>query len=206
MTRMPDSPLLIAAVVPAAGGSGRMGAAKQLLDVNGRPMLLGVVDALLGGEVTQVTVVVNAEVDARLSDGLPDRVRVVRNDNRASTMIDSVRIGLAMSQRDNPRPIAYLVCPCDAAGITAADVGRCVGAFIEAPHRIVVATYAGRRGHPMIFPASLADAVQSPECDAGLNHLARNRPELVREVACESPGTVANVNTPADYERIRRRD
>jgi CTP:molybdopterin cytidylyltransferase MocA len=182
-----------------------MGSSKQLLDFGGRPMLMGVVDALRGGGVSQITIVVNEVVEAQLHAALPDGLRVVRNDDPASTMIDSIRLGVSACEREvEPSPAGYLVCPCDAAGLLASDVRRCTEAFHQAPDHIIIATYGGRRGHPLVFPAGLIDAVRSPECDAGLNQLARNRADLVREVPCESPGTIANVNTPADYERVRR--
>ena len=181
-----------------------MGTSKQLLDVGGRPMVLGVIDALLAGGVSRVILVVNAEVEARFRGGLPAQVLLARNDDRDSGMIESIRIGLVAAERDDPPPTGYLVCPCDAAGLTASDVRRCIAAFAESPERIIVATFAARRGHPVIFPASLAEVVRSAECDGGLNHLVRNRAGNVGEVACESLGTVANVNTPADYERLNR--
>jgi molybdenum cofactor cytidylyltransferase len=199
--------VVVRAIVPAAGRGGRMGAAKQMLDVGGRPMLLGVVDALLNGGVAGVTIVASGEVAAELTT-LPAGVAVVVNDDPASQMIDSVRIGLGADGQAGQEDVhvqGYLVCPCDVAGLSADDVRRCVTAFAESPGRIVVATHAGRRGHPMIFPASLVSVVCSMECDAGLNRLARNRPQLVREIACDSPATVANVNTRADYERLRER-
>jgi len=161
-------------------------------------MLLGVVEALVGGGASHVVVIANAAVRDQLPP-LPPLVGLALNDDPQTNMIDSIRIGLhASSPADG-----YLVCPCDAARITAADVRRCLEAFAEAPDRIIIATHAARRGHPMIFPAALAAAVHSRECETGLNQLARNRPQLVREVPCDSPGTIANVNTPADYERLR---
>ena len=160
-------------------------------------MLLGVVNTLLSGGVKRVTIVASREVQRQLS-ALPECVGVVVNGDSASEMIDSIRLGLQRSDD----AAGYLICPCDAAGIAAEDVRRCLDAFVATPDRIIVATHGSRRGHPIIFPASLAAAVCSPECDAGLNRLARNRPQLVREVACESPGTVANVNTPEDYKRL----
>ncbi len=191
-----DSPLIVA-VIPAAGRSGRMGTPKQLLHVDGKPMLLGVVDALLGGGVDCVTIVASTAVRALLPP-LPPEVVVALNDKPDTAMIDSIRIGLDAS----PVGDGYVVCPSDAARITAADVRRCVNAFAEAPDRIVIATHNAKRGHPTLFPTSLVGVVHSPECDGGLNHLARSRPQLVREVACDSPGTVSNVNTPADYEKL----
>lgn len=174
-----------------------------MLDVDGRPMLIGVVDALLCGGVARVTLVVSSEVRATLP-GPPKGVRVVVNDDATTQMIDSIRIGLETDNDEVDSEVAgYLVCPCDAPGIAAADVRRCLDVFAETSDHIVVATHGGHRGHPMIFPASLAAAVRSAECDGGLNRLTRNRPQQVREVSCASAGTVANVNTQADYERLR---
>lgn len=175
-----------------------MGTPKQLLDVDGKPMLLGIVDALLGGGASRVTVVANAGLRERFPP-LPPIVGFAMNDDPQTEMIDSIRIGLGSS----PAADGYLICPSDAARITAADVRRCVNAFAQSPDRIIIAAHNGKRGHPTIFPQSLASVVRSRECDAGLNHLARNRPHLVREVACDSAGTVSNVNTPADYEKLK---
>src|SRR5688500_1587034 len=188
----------VVAIIPAAGRSGRMGTTKQLLHVDGKPMLLGIVDALLGGGVARVVVVTNSEVREALPS-LPLRVDIVLNDDPKTQMIESIRIGLLAS----PAADGYLVCPSDAARITAADVRRCVEAFAETPGHIVIATHDGTRGHPMIFPQTMGAVVQSADCDTGLNLLSQHRPPLVREVACDSPGTVSNVNTPADYEKLK---
>ena len=187
----------VVAIVPAAGRSGRMGTPKQLLDVDGKPMLLGVVEALLCGGVSSVIVVANSAIREALA-AFPKGVTVAVNDEPRTEMIDSVRIGLASA----PAADGYLVCPSDAARLCAVDVHRCLDTFRSAPDQIVIGTHDGRRGHPMIFPGSLAEVVRSRECDAGLNQMSRNRPHLVREVACASPATIANVNTPADYEKL----
>jgi molybdenum cofactor cytidylyltransferase len=190
----------VVAIVPAAGRSGRMGTLKQLLPVDGLPMVMHVVETLRAGGADEVIIVANAALSGDLVDPLRD-VRVVVNDNPDTEMIDSIRIALAAS--DEASADGFLICPCDAAGITAADVRRCIETFTDAPDVIIIATHHYKRGHPIIFPASLAAAVRSSECDGGLNHLARNRPNLVRTVECDSPGTIANVNTPADYEKLK---
>src|SRR5688572_22744483 len=146
----------VVAIIPAAGRSGRMGTPKQLLHVDGKPMLLGIVEALLGGGVARVVVVTNSAVLEELPS-LPQNVNVVLNDDPKTQMIESIRIGIAASPAAN----GFLVCPSDAARITAADVRRCIEAFAETPGRIVIATHDGRRGHPMIFPQALTTVVQS---------------------------------------------
>ncbi len=161
-------------------------------------MVVGIVDALCAGGCAGAIIVGNLATVGQLPT-LPLIVRTAVNDDPASEMIDSIRIGL----RAAPAAQGYLVCPCDAAGIIAADVQRMIAAFSASVDGIIIARHDGRRGHPVIIPATLADAVLSPECDSGLNHLARNRPNQVREVECESPGTIVNINTPDDYRRMK---
>lgn len=174
-----------------------MGTPKQLLPVAGRPMVLGVVDALRAGGADAVVLVTHSELRDSLRELSPE-LRIVINVDARSEMIDSIRIGMNAA----PDCDGYLVCPADAAGITADDIRRCIDAFRGTPEKIVVASHAGRRGHPVILPSSLADAVRSRECDAGLNQLARNRPELVTTVECTSRGTITNVNTRDDYQGL----
>ena len=198
-------PSRVFAIVPAAGRSRRMGRAKQLLDLGGRPMLLATVEPLAAAQIAGVMVVTHRLIARQISAALPAGVLLGRNDDEHSEMIDSVRLGLrawferaSVAERDG-----FLVCPADHPGITAADFDACLRAFRRDAGRIVVASRAGRRGHPIIFPASLAPFVQSPACDRGLNALPRAFPESVVLVACRSPAVTRDIDTEADCDRVR---
>jgi CTP:molybdopterin cytidylyltransferase MocA len=54
-----------------------------------------------------------------------------------------------------------------------------------------------RRGHPIIFPATLTPFVASPACDDGLHALPRAFPDRVTAVECRSPGV-----TTDDYRTL----
>jgi molybdenum cofactor cytidylyltransferase len=198
----------IYAIVPAAGRSRRFGGMKQVAPAaDGKPMLRGVIDAVRDGGVRHVLIVANEALRPHLPRLLAD-ARVVFNDEPEAEMIDSIRLGLrAWEETNGPATRdgagGFLVCPCDAAGLSADDVHRCVDAFGEDPTRLVIASRNGKRGHPILFPAALASVVLSGQCDAGLNQLAKSRPQDVKLVDCKSPGVTANVNTPQDMTGAR---
>ena len=96
----------------------------------------------------------------------------------------------------------YLILPADQPGISVEDINRCIGTFSQDSTQIVVASHAGRRGHPIIFPASLVDFVRSEMCDMGLNALPRTHAERVVTIPCRSPGVIKDIDTSDDYESL----
>ncbi len=192
------------AIIPAAGRSSRMGSPKQLLDINGRPMLLAVVDPLSTcPHVAGVVVVTNSLVASTL-DLTPTGASVVLNDEPDAQMIDSVRLGVAELQRqhDLAHSDGILICPGDQPGLTTDDIFRCCQAFIKTTTQIVIATHHGKTGHPMIFPASLIPFVMSDACDTGLRQLPQHHTELIVRLELTTPAVTRNINTPPDYDSL----
>lgn len=211
---MSDTPR-IRAIIPAAGRSRRMGRDKQLLPVRGRPMLLGVVEAIAAAGVAGVAVVTRREILAHLGEpwrqvrdsATTCEVFSVINDQPAAEMIDSVRLGIAAWEgrgglRDDD---GLLVCPGDCARVSTEDCRACIATYCDAPGRIVIATHADRRGHPIIFPASDCDFVRSAECDAGLRALPRSHPDRITATPCPTRSVIDDVDTLEDYERLQGR-
>lgn len=192
------------AIVPAAGRSRRMGRAKQMLAVGGRPMLLAVLEPLAAAQVAGVVLVTHRAIAEQVDLAHWAAVFLAYNEDEHSEMIDSVRIGLrawfereAIADQDG-----FLVCPGDHPGISAADFDACIAVFRAAPDRIVIACRGGQRGHPLIFPAGLAAFVQSAACHQGLSALRQAHPERIALVECASPGVTTDVDTPGDYDRL----
>lgn len=214
---MPSNAASVFAIVPAAGRSGRMNRCKQLLEIDGMPMLLRIVEQLVASRVVGITIVTRREIEDALSshpaggprirrwrDSAAPHVFLAYNESEDAEMIDSVRIGLntwkqhaTISGTDG-----FLVCPGDHPGVSTADFNACIAAFRNAPDRIVIAAHDGRRGHPIIFPAGLSDEVHSRACDGGLNTLSRVHADLVLEAACGSRGVLWDIDTPGDAERL----
>ncbi len=203
----PDASFRILAIVPAAGRSRRMGRDKQLLDVGGQPMLAGVLDVLERSRVCSVILVTHSAITAHIDMNRFAKLSMVLNDDQQSHMIDSVRMGIEAAchdrvGRETAPPDGFLILPADQPGIDVADIDRCIAEFSTDTTRIVIATHGDRRGHPLIFPASLEPFVQSDACDGGLNALPRTHADRVTTVPCGSPGVTRDIDTPDDYEKL----
>ena len=103
---------------------------------------------------------------------LPGDTLIAHNDDPATEMIDSVRMGLeAWAGRERIEATdGILLIPGDQPGVAPECIAACVAAFASDPTHVVVATYQGRRGHPLIFPGELITFVESPACDGGLRN------------------------------------
>jgi len=169
-------------------------------------MLLHTLAALTAADIAGVVLVTRAAILEKLDPTHLAGVRIAYNEPPDAEMIDSVRIGLQTWQdaAESAPHDAILVHPADQPGILSADIDACIAAFRADPSAIIVASRAGRRGHPLLFPAELAHFVQSPACDTGLRALPRTFADRVREVACTSAGVTRDIDTNEDYEHFRQ--
>ena len=78
-----------------------------------------------------------------------------------------------------------------------------IAAWSTKPSQIAVPVYEGQRGHPTIFPWSLAEEVFRLPPEQGLNSILRSDPERVHEVAVSDPRVLDDLDTPEDLLRLR---
>lgn len=92
MTRLGSS---TAAIILAAGSSTRMGAAKQLLGLDGRPLLQHVLDNVRASDVGEIILVLGASAEAIRAEIDARHERVVLNENYQEGMGTSLKVGLS---------------------------------------------------------------------------------------------------------------
>jgi molybdenum cofactor cytidylyltransferase len=190
----------IAAILLAAGASRRMGGAnKLLLPVADEPMIRRVARMLLASLAVSVTVVTGHEA-ARIAgalDGLA--VRLVHNEHHADGQMTSVRAGLLASEAAD----GYLVCLGDQPALSVAEIDHLIGAFATAPPgRILVPLWQGRRGNPIILPASARAEVEAGGVNFGCRNLISRHPERVTMVEAQSAAVLADIDTPSAYAAL----
>jgi molybdenum cofactor cytidylyltransferase len=194
---------MIAAVVPAAGRSVRMGRPKLLMDFEGKTLIHRVVTALREGGADRIIVVPPADAPesaAIAAEAAAAGAQVLLPESQPAEMRESVELGLAVLDAD-PRPASILLAPGDIPGLTADLVTHLLEIARDWPDRIVVPTQDGRRGHPIILPWTIALRIRELPDDAGVNLLVERHHGDVTEVPVSVPGTIDDLDTPEDLER-----
>lgn len=190
-----------AAVVLAAGLSTRLGAPKQLLDLGGEPLIRRTVaNAAAAGAMADVVVVTGAgagEVAAAVQ-GLP--CRLVHNPDYALGMSTSLRCGVAALAPDVE---AAVICLGDQPLVGPAVLDALVGALAGGPATIAQPVYDGTRGNPVAFRRAHFAALLATTGDQGGRAVLAAHPEAVALVPVADARAGLDVDTWADYERVR---
>jgi molybdenum cofactor cytidylyltransferase len=185
------------AILLAAGGSSRLGRSKQLLELQGEPLVRRA--ARLLTEVTpRVTVITGARVE----------------------LVSEALAGLAIDERHNPRwregvggsialatgdfesgTRAALILLCDQYRIDAADLRALVSAWRNAPENITAARWGEKFGPPVIFPDRFFKALGRLRGDLGARQLLVEHRARVHYV--DLPNAAFDVDDAADLDRLR---
>jgi nicotine blue oxidoreductase len=178
----------VAAVVLAAGEASRFGAPKQRL------LLPAVLEALAASSVDEIVVVAGAYSLEPPSNTVLQSppARVVHCAAWDQGPGASLRCGLDALGEDVEAAVVVLA---DGPELAPAAVERVVSVWRLGSADAVAASYAGRRGHPLV----VARAGWSTVPDEGLRGLP------VALVPCDDLGAPGDVDTPDDLpERLRR--
>jgi len=186
------------AVLLAAGGGTRFAGVVHKLraPLHGRPVLVHALDALAGSGLEAVVVSGAVDVD----DLVPDGIDVLRNDGWADGQAGSVQVGIAEARRRGHD--AVVVGLGDQPFVTA-DAWRAVA---STPGSLAVATWEGRRGHPVRLGEEVWDLLPETGDEVG-RAVMRGRPELVVEVPCalgpdgRAEPALADIDTVEDLRR-----
>lgn len=191
----------VGGVILAAGRSTRLGGErpKQLLEIDGEPMIRRVAAAARGSRLDEIVVVLGhqARAVAAVLDDLD--VRTVENPDHAGGQSTSVRAGLAAL---SPAVEAAMFLPADQPLLTSDTIDRLIAAWRAAGGSIVVPVHGGRRSSPVIFGRELFFELEALRGDTGGRSLLPRHEDRIVTVEVENPSELADVDTAADLRRI----
>jgi molybdenum cofactor cytidylyltransferase len=189
---------MICAIVLAAGRSRRMGTQKLLLPYGGQTLIGHILDQVIRSPVEVTLVVTGADHEAVVGGSSGRDVTFVRNPAAEAEMLSSIRCGIRALPGSCRAAVIVLG---DQPGVTAGLIGEIVRGHVEMGRAIVVPTFGGRRGHPVLISARHFGEVLSGFDDVGLRGLVRAHPEDVLEVEAGLEAVLMDLDTPEDYRR-----
>jgi molybdenum cofactor cytidylyltransferase len=188
---------MFSAVVPAAGSASRFGGGKLLALVDGIPLLQRVLTTLLDAGLDDVVVVAPPGAEwGRDVPALSDaRVRIAVNPDPSREMFSSIQIGIGVAKH---APIAIL--PGDMPFVKVETV-RTLLDVAQRTSALVSPRLDGRRGHPLVIPGDLRQAILAAPDGSRLNEVLKPYQARVLNHDVNDRGVVRDVDVVADLAR-----
>ena len=190
---------MISGIVLAAGESRRMGSPKALLDYQGHTFIENICAAFLTAGVDELIVVLGAhEHEAQIRAVVPKHpaLRIVLNPRYRLGQLSSLMVGIHALSHESEAAVVNLV---DHPLIKPETIQVLLASFVADPLPIIIASYQGRRGHPVLFSRRVYGEILAAPLDKGAKVVVRKDPERVREIALDDPGIRADIDTPQEY-------
>jgi CTP:molybdopterin cytidylyltransferase MocA len=173
-----------------------MGRPKLLLPFRDGTVVGSLVQALREGGVSEIVLVTAPDDETLRAWAAEAGVRAVINPDPDRGMLSSIREGLAAA----PRYQLIAVCPADLPALRASTVAAVLAE--AGRHLLTVASYRGRRGHPLVIAPALIPEIEALDLSIGLRELLDRHPDRVHEVEVDDPGAVHDVDTPEEYQKL----
>jgi molybdenum cofactor cytidylyltransferase len=195
---------MISGILLAAGESKRMlPDFKPLLKWGKRTVIGECVHQLRSSQLADIFVVLGhreADVRARLAG---TGVQFAINEDYRKGMLTSVKTGLAML---GPNTDAVLIALVDQPMIKAALINQLIEAYGDGSKGIVIPTFHGRHGHPVILGVSYADEIMQLDdtAEGGLRNFINSHQNDWLEVPVDTSNVLEDIDVPGDYERLSK--
>lgn len=187
----------IGAVLLAAGSASRFGTPKQVLDIDGMPMVRRMAIAALSAGLSPVTVVTGAHGDVVAASLAGLDVQVIVHADWASGMGSSLAAGMRAIVQLGISLQAVMVLLADQPSIGAEDLERMVQTHARAPERILAARYDGHLGPPCLFPSMYFSDLATLDGPSGARTVLEQHATCVD--AYDLPVAAFDIDTPADH-------
>jgi len=192
---------MIVAVVLSAGESSRMGRPKALLPIGGKSFIETILTALRQTRIAKILVVLghNAEELKTQLETLP--ITILINSEYRLGQLSSLQVAVRhlMGLPDSKGVDGMLVHLVDHPYINPALVDRMIESFYTSRKLIVVPRYLSRRGHPVIFSASLFGELLQAPLDQGAKAVVNAHRQDTLELETDDAGVTIDIDTPEEY-------
>ncbi len=171
-----------------------MGAPKALIPYRGATFLEHLIEITRHPRVGIIRIVLGAGADAIRDQLRLDRASIVVNEEWEKGQLSSIQAAVRSLPLGETE--GMILCPVDHPLVSAKLVARLIEEFDSSGKRVILPTYQGRRGHPLIFRASLYDELLNCSPELGARQVVWAHADAVAEVPTEEEGIALNLNDP----------
>jgi molybdenum cofactor cytidylyltransferase len=184
-----------------------MGRPKLSLPLGGKAVLTRVIESLRQAGLEKILAVIGPNVPELVPLARDAGADVLLLDEPTPDLRASVERGLDWIERAWRPSVddAWLLVPGDCPAPNAEVARRLIRAREEQPSAILIPTYQGRRGHPTLVAWAQVPSIRAQEPGLRLNAYFRGQAAETREIPLEFPEILEDLDTPADYERWRKK-
>ena len=191
---------MIAGLILAAGESTRMGSDKALLRFRGRSFLETILAALRDASLERIAVVLGHHAEEIQRAVNLAGVAVVINPEYRRGQTSSFQAGLrALHGTDLD---AVVLCLVDHPAVSSQTVRTLVDSFRQSNAPVVIPTYRGQRGHPVLISRTLFAELLNLDPEQGANSVVRKNRDATQLVEVADAGILVDVDDPETYRRL----
>jgi molybdenum cofactor cytidylyltransferase len=196
----------VGAIILAAGKSTRMGEAKQLLRLGDGTVLGQTIENVRRSRLEEIVLVLGSSAEAirrQLPISLLKGLKVVINPAYAQGMASSLRAGLSALDAQIDAALIVLADQPFVRAETLNQIAQLAHQHRSSRAQIVIPSYQGVRGNPVLLDRSVFAEVMALQGDVGCRAIFGSHTERTLNLEVKDEGILLDIDNHEDYERLR---
>lgn len=185
------------AIILAAGASTRMKQQKLLLPYNGKTIIETVVENVARSVNSNIMIVLGSHRKQIQEQIVNCPAKFCVNENYMNGMLSSAICGFRALPGETKAALIFLG---DQPQIPPQVTDLVIKAWIQSGKGIVMPTFNGRRGHPVLIETRYKAEIEQLDPEKGLRTLSEKFIDDVYEVECIIPEILRDIDTPEEYQ------
>ena len=190
---------MISAILLAAGQSKRMNGENKLIKkIQGISLINHSIKNILASRIDELIIVLGyqKEIIEKLIDK-NEKIKIVYNKNYESGMASSIKIGLNLLSKKNE---AFFVCLGDMPMVSHDIYNQLIKS--KDNKEIIVPTYKGQQGNPVLFDNSMKDKVLNISGDVGAKKILEFNKAKILNLEINDQSIAKGFNTQDDFSSL----